>query len=168
MAAKPNIFYTKILLELLVVQRWEWGSGGQDDRNKQKKGHIAGKASTTAAIKHIGLLCGQKLVTSVRGLPDSPVPPHFFQSLCILQRSFPTSHDPFQPHAISPLDDIPSQIIAGGRTASHSIARLCHSGLPNMGGLVLYMVTCIYTFHADQGSLESISKDFPCVRYVVL
>jgi hypothetical protein len=75
MAAEPNIFYTKILLELLVVQRWEWGSGGQDDRNKQKKGHIAGKASTTAAIKHIGLLCGQKLVTRVdmtkRPLPSS-------------------------------------------------------------------------------------------------
>src|SRR3979490_46626 len=62
----------------------------------------------------------------------------------------------------------PSQIIAGGRTASHGFARLSHSGLPNMGGLVLYMVTCIYTFHTDQGSLESISKDFPCVRYVVV
>src|SRR3979490_3031667 len=62
----------------------------------------------------------------------------------------------------------PSQIIAEGRIASHGIARLSHSGLPNMGGLVLYMVTCIYTFCTDQGSLESISKDFPCVRYVVL
>src|SRR3981189_3173230 len=62
----------------------------------------------------------------------------------------------------------PSQIITGGRTASHGIARLCHSSLPNMGGLVLYMVTCIYTLRADQGSLESISKDFPCVRYVAL
>jgi UDP-N-acetylmuramyl pentapeptide phosphotransferase/UDP-N-acetylglucosamine-1-phosphate transferase len=59
-------------------------------------------------------------------------------------------------------------IILEGRTASHSIARLSQSGLPNMGGLVLYMVTCIYTFRADQGSLEILSKDFPCVRYVVL
>jgi UDP-N-acetylmuramyl pentapeptide phosphotransferase/UDP-N-acetylglucosamine-1-phosphate transferase len=49
--------------------------------------------------------------------------------------------------------------------ASHGITWLSHSGLPNMGGLVLYMVTCIYTFCADQGSLESISKDFPCVTY---
>src|SRR3981189_3634652 len=56
-----------------------------------------------------------------------------------------------------------SQEAAQPRTASHGIARLCHSGLPNMGGLVLYMVTCIYTLRADQGSLESISKDFPCV-----
>src|SRR3981189_263989 len=89
--------------------------------------------------------------------------------------------DHFQPPAISfnlarSFEDHrrpsrPSQIIAGGRTASHSLARhrpACHSGLPIMGGLVLYMVTCIYTLRADQGSLESISKDFPCVRYVVL
>src|SRR3981189_706046 len=62
----------------------------------------------------------------------------------------------------------PLQIIAEGRIASHGFARISHSGLPNMGGLVLYMVTCIYTFRTDQGSLESISKDFPCVRYVAL
>src|SRR3979490_1999168 len=38
--------------------------------------------------------------------------------------------------------------LAQPRTASHSIAWLCHSGLPNMGGLILYMVTCIYTLRA--------------------
>src|SRR3981189_3593310 len=105
---------------------------------------------------------------NVRGLPVPPVPPHLFLSLPISFRSFPTSRDVFQPRAIFRR---PSQIIAGGRTASHSLARhrpACHSGLPNMGGLVLYMVTCIYKLRADQGSLESISKDFPCVRYVVL
>jgi hypothetical protein len=76
--------------------------------------------------------------------------------------------DPFQPCAIFSTGDIPSPIIVEGRIALHGIAQLSHSSLPNMGGLVLYMVTCIYTLCTDQGSLESISKDFPCVRYVVL
>src|SRR3981189_1758022 len=108
---------------------------------------------------------------TVRGLPDSPVPPHFLLPLPISLRPFPTSRDVFQPRAILRRPSRPSQIIAGGRTASHSLARhrpAWHSSLPIMGGLVLYMVTCIYTLRADQGSLESISKDFPCVRYVVL
>src|SRR3979490_90508 len=93
---------------------------------------------------------------------------YHFLLLPIPLRSFPTSCDVFQPRAIFCRPSRPSQIIAEGCTASPAIARLSHSGLPNMGGLVLYMVTCIYTFHTDQGSLESISKDFPCVRYVVL
>src|SRR3981189_890641 len=106
--------------------------------------------------------------TTVRGLPVPSVPPHLFLSLPISLRSFPTSRDVFQARAIFRRPSRPSQIIAGGRIASHGIAQLSHSGLPNMGGLVQYMVTCIYTFRTDQGSLESISKDFPCVRYVVL
>src|SRR3981189_1322502 len=96
------------------------------------------------------------------------IPFYHFLVFPISLRSFPTSRDVFPPCAIFRRPSRPSQIIAGGRTASHGFARLSHSGLPIMGGLVLYMVTCIYTLRADQGSLESISKDFPCVRYVVL
>src|SRR3981189_362528 len=114
-------------------------------------------------------------MVTVRGLPDSPVPPHSFLSFPIT--SYPPAIISNLPRCLSTSRDLsqtiadhhrPLQIIAEGRIASHGIARLSHSGLPNMGGLVLYMVTCIYTFRTDQGSLESISKDFPCVRYVVL
>src|SRR3981189_2687889 len=69
--------------------------------------------------------------------------------------------DHFQPCAIISIGDILLQYIACGRTASPGLVTVAR-------GLVLYMDTSIYTFHADQGSLESISKDFPCVRYVVL
>src|SRR3981189_2037234 len=107
-------------------------------------------------------------MVTVRGLPDSPVPPHFFLSFPIT--SYPPAIISNLLRCLSTLRNLSQTIatIAEGRIASHGIARLSHSSLPNMGGLVLYMVTCIYTFRTDQGSLESISKDFPCVRYVVL
>jgi hypothetical protein len=89
----------------------------------------------------------------VRGLPVSPVLPHFFLSLPISWRSFPTFSNHFQPRTIFSLGDIELPIIVEGRIALHGITQLSHSGLPNMGGLVLYMVTCIYTFRTDQGSL---------------
>src|SRR3981189_3469435 len=107
-------------------------------------------------------------MVTVRGLPDSPVPPHSFLSFPIT--SYPPAIISNLPRCLSTSCGLSQTIatIAGHCRRPHSLAQLCHSSLPNMGGLVLYMVTCIYTFRADQGSLESISKDFPCVRYVVL
>src|SRR3981189_706325 len=100
-------------------------------------------------------------VLVVRGLPIFLGPPYAFQLPPILFRSFPTSCDHPAPRTIISTCDISSQLIACGRTASPGLVTVAR-------GLVLYMDTSIYMFHADQGSLESISKDFPCVRYVVL
>src|SRR3981189_2985760 len=87
-------------------------------------------------------------------------------TICLPTSSYPSAiisnlGDHPAPHTIISTCDISSQLIACGRTASPSLVTAAR-------GLVLYMDTSIYTFHADQGSLESISKDFPCVRYVVL
>ena len=113
-------------------------------------------------------LCTPYRPSTVRGLPVSPVPPHSFLSFPIT--SYSSAIISNLPRCLSSSRDLSQTIatIADHRRRPHSLARLSHSGLPNMGGLVLYMVTCIYTFRTDQGSLESISKDFPCVRYVVL
>jgi hypothetical protein len=105
------------------------------------------------------------VVLFVRGLPISPVLSHSFQISTIPWQPFPTSSNHFQPQAIISVGDISSPIIAEDRTVLPGIAQLSQSSLPNMKGLVIYMVTCIYTFHADQGSLESISI---VSRYVVL
>src|SRR3979490_546090 len=104
---------------------------------------------------------GNENAVPVRGLSIFLGPPYAFQLPPILLRSFPTSRDHFRSRAIFSMCNISSQPIVCGRMAPPGLVTAAR-------GLVLYMDTSIYTFHADQGSLESISKDFPCVRYVVL
>src|SRR3979490_868091 len=60
---------------------------------------------------------------NVRGLPVSPVPPHFFLSLPIPSRSFPTSRDVFQPRAILRRPSQTIATIADHRRRPHSLAQ---------------------------------------------
>ena len=64
-------------------------------------------------------------VMVVRGLPVSPVPPHFFLSLPISLRPFPTSRDVFQPRAILRRPSQTIATIADHRRMPHSLAQPC-------------------------------------------